>query len=176
MARQQVLNPPVSYISNADMRELFHHNYQVFDVLNGSGDYSGGYNSEQLAVDQVTGGGPLYDCDLIYEDAHPNSGVPLVQIGDFLLMAEQDENPEVPVAEQELCWFKYQVVDILNDMSAESGRFRVEYITDTCVLFGDQAPDENCWNSTGTGGYGGDCDDTRIVVFRELNMPMTIID
>ena len=176
MARQQVLNPPVSYISNADMRELFHHNYQVFDVLNGSGDYSGGYNSEQLAVDQVTGSGPLYDCDLIYEDAHPNSGVPLVQIGDFLLMAEQDENPMVPSAEQELCWFKYQVVDILNDMSAESGRFRVEYITDTCVLFGDQAPDENCWNSTGTGGYGGDCDDTRIVVFRELNMPITIID
>jgi hypothetical protein len=176
MARKQVLNPPVSYINDAEMRELFHHNYQVFDVLNGSGDYSGGYNQEQLAIDQVTGGGPLYDCDFIYEGAHPNSGVSLVQIGDFLLMAEQNETPMVPAVGQELCWFKYQVVDIINSINAESGRFRVEYISDTCTLFGDQAPDQNCWDSTGTGGYGGDCDDSRVVVFRELNMSTTIID
>ncbi len=176
MARRQVLNPPVSFISDADMRDLFHHNYQVFDIMNGSGDPSVQPTSEQLGVENVTGSGPLYDLDFLYTDAHPNSGVQMVQIGDFLLMAEDDSSPEVPAAEQQLCWYKYQVVKIINDMGAESGRFRVEYITDTCTLYGDQAPDQLCWNSTGTGGYGGDCDDSRIVVFRELNMPTTIID
>ena len=166
MARQQILNPPVSYISDADMRLLFHHNYQVFDVVNGSGDPSVGPHSEQLAVDQVTGSGPFYDLDLIYEDAHSDSGVRLIQIGDNLLAAETDSPAPTPFTP---CWYRYSITDIINDMSVESGRFRVKYITDTCGGFGDQAPDQLCYDDTGTGGYGGTCNDSRVVVYRELN-------
>lgn len=166
MARQQVLNPPVSYISDADMRTLGFHNYQVFDIANGSGDPSVQPTSDQLGVENVTGSGPLYDLDLLYQDAHPSSGVQLVQIGDNLLVAETESPPVIPY---EPCWYRYYIRDIINDMGSDSGRFRVEYITDTCDGFGDQAPDQLCYDDTGTGGYGGTCNDSRIVVYRELN-------
>jgi hypothetical protein len=61
-------------------------------------------------------------------------------------------------------------------MGAESGRFRVEYITDTCDGYGDQAPDQLCYDDDGTGGYGGTCNDSRIVVFRELNTEFLLGD
>jgi len=167
MARKQVLNPPVSFIEDDDMRRLFHHNYQVFDIMNGSGDPSVGPHSEQLFLDNVTGSGPLYDLDLIYEGAHPNSGVQLVQIGDNLLVGETDNPVPLPF---EPCWYRYYIRDIINDMGAESGRFRVEYIVDTCSAYGDQAPDQLCYNDTSPNyGYGGDCSDSRVVVYRELN-------
>lgn len=174
MARQQVLNPPVSYIPDADMALLFHHNYQVFDIMNGSGDPSTGPHSEQLFLDNVTGSGPLYDLDLIYENAHPSSGVQMVQIGDNLLVAETDN----PVPEPfEPCWYRYYIRDILNDMGAESGRFRVEYIVDTCSAYGDQSPDQLCYNDTSPNyGYGGDCSDSRVVVYRELNPEILLGD
>jgi hypothetical protein len=149
------------------MRSLFHHNYQVFDVLNGSGDYSVDYNSEQLAVDQVSGSGPLYDLYLIYKDAHPNSGVKLVQIGDHLLMAEED-------SPSNLCWYRYTITSILNTPTNESGYFRVMYITDTCVAFSGQSPSQLCFGETGYGGKGGTCNDTRIVVYREVGTPFLL--
>lgn len=175
MVREYDFLPPVSFIPDADMRELFHHNYQVFDILNGSGDITNGYNSEQLAVDQVTGSGPLYDVDLIYQDAHPDSGIKLIQVGDNLLMAETEQPAPEPF---EPCWYRYYIREILNDMGEESGRFRVEYVTDNCLGIGggDQPPDDNCYDDTGTGGYGGTCSNTRVVVYREVNIPFTIID
>ena len=194
MARQQVLNPPVSFISDVDMRDLFHHNYQVFDVINGSGDPSVGPHSEQLFLDNVTGSGPLYDLDLIYEDAHPNSGVQMVQIGDNLLVAETDEtgggggggpgpgpgpapDPD-PIEKDGICWYRYYIRDVINDMGAESGRFRVEYIVDTCNgVNGDQSPDQLCYDDLDpNSGYGGDCSDTRVVVYRELNPEILLGD
>ena len=82
MARDYTFLPPVSFIPDVDMRDLFHHNYQVFDVLNGSGDPSVQPTNDQLGVDNVTGSGPLYDLDLIYSGAHTDSGCKLVQVGD----------------------------------------------------------------------------------------------
>jgi hypothetical protein len=176
MVRTYTYLPPVSYIPDDETHEIFHHPYQIYDILNGSGDYSSGYNSEQLAVDHVTGSGPLYDIDLIYSGApHADSGITMIHVGDNLLMAETEN----PVPEPFFpCWYRYYIREILNDMGAESGRFRVEYIEDNCQGFttGDQAPDQLCYNDEGTGGYGGTCNDTRIVVYRELNMPSTITD
>lgn len=171
MARDYTFRPPVSFIDDANMRDLFHHNYQVFDVLNGSGDPSIQPTFDQLGVDNVTGAGPLYDIDLIYSGAHPDSGCKLVQVGDNLLMAETDSPEPEPF---EACWYRYYITEVLNLISAESGRFRVKYVTDNCSGFGDQAPDQNCYNDTGTGGYGGTCNDSRIVIYREVNMPFSV--
>lgn len=174
MARKQILSPPVSYISDADMARLFHHNYQVFDIMNGSGDPSTGPHSEQLFLDNVTGSGPLYDLDFIYENAHPSSGVQMVQIGDNLLVAETDDPAPTPF---EPCWYRYYIRDIINDMGAESGRFRVEHINYTCDGYGDQAPDQLCYNDTDpNNGYGGNCSDSRVVVYRELNTEFLLED
>jgi len=187
MARRQVLNPPVSFISDVDIRDLFHHNYQVFDIINGSGDPSVGPHSEQLFLDNVTGSGPLYDLDLIYEYAHPNSGVQMVQIGDNLLVAETDETgggggpgpgPGGDAINDGICWYRYYIRDVINDMGAESGRFRIEYITDTCNgVNGDQSPDQLCYDDLDpNSGYGGNCSDTRVVVYRELNTEFLLGD
>lgn len=62
-------------------------------------------------------------------------------------------------------------------MGAESGRFRVEYINDTCDGYGDQAPDQLCYNDTDPNyGYGGNCSDSRVVVYRELNTEFLLGD
>lgn len=181
MPRDYTFRPPVSFIDDADMRDLFHHNYQVFDVLNGSGDPSLLPIYDQLKVDNATGSGPLYDIDIIYSGAHPDSGVKLVQVGDNLLMAEGDYDPNgfppPPIPDpMPLCWFRYYIREVLNLISAESGRFRVEYVTDTCDELGDQSPTENCYGEDGTGGYGGTCNDSRVVIYREVNMPFTVLE
>jgi hypothetical protein len=178
MARDYTFRPPVSFITDAEMRELFHHNYQVFDVLNGSGDPSLSPISDQLKIDNVTGTGPLYDIDIIYSGAHPDSGVKLVQVGDNLLMGEADyveTGGSIPEPMPN-CWYRYRVGEILNLISEESGRFRVEYIVDTCdTAGGDQTPTDNCHGDTGTGGYGDTCNDSRVVIYRELNTPHQIV-
>ena len=168
MARNYTFRPPASFISDSDIRKLFHHNYQVFDVLNGSGNISSGYNNDQLAVDQVSGAGPLYDLYLIYIDAHPDSGIKLAQTGDNLLIAETDLSGS--------CWYRYQLTSILDTPTHESGYFRVKYINDTSDDFGDQSPADLCYNGPGTGGYGGTCTDTRIVLYREVNTPFLLQD
>jgi hypothetical protein len=172
MARDYTFLPPVSFIPDADMRDLFHHNYQVFDVLNGSGDPSLVPIDDQLKVDNATGSGPLYDIDLIYSGAHPDSGVKLVQVGDNLLMGEHDSDGIFVSFPPAICWYRYYIREVLNLISAESGRFRVEYVTDNCTIFagGDQTPTDNCYGEDGVGGYGDTCNDSRVVIYRELNM------
>ena len=156
--------PPTSFIADADMRSLGYHNHQVFDVLNGSGDISAGYQPEQLAVDQVAGSGPFYDLYLIYSGIlDAGIGVQSVQGGDQLLIAETD------TPSNSVCWYRYTVTETLDTPVSSSGHFRVKYVTDTCSGFGDQSPELLCHQDTGYGGYGGTCNDSRVVVFREIN-------
>lgn len=116
-------NPPLSWVTNAEARTLQFHNYQIFDVLRGSGssiDY-------HLSIASSDGGaGPIYDITLDYPQAS-SSGLSKIQIGDHLIVGDDDDDSEGGSK----TWFRYDVTDILGTPTASTGEFRVKYITDT---------------------------------------------
>jgi hypothetical protein len=115
--------PPLSWITNSEARTLGFHNYQIFDVLRGEGlnqDYHLAINSSN------GGGGPFYDITLHYPLA-TSDGLTKIQIGDHLIVGDDIDD----IRGGSKTWFRYDVVAILDTITASAGRFRVKYITDT---------------------------------------------
>ena len=116
-------NPPLSWVTNSEARTLQFHNYQIFDVLRGSGS-NVDYHLSIASSDG--GGGPIYDITFNYPQAVSN-GLTTIQIGDHLIIGDDDDDSEGGSK----TWFRYDVTDILGVPTASTGEFRVKYITDT---------------------------------------------
>lgn len=192
MVREYDHHPPASsgYFEWADanyavkagtMRGFDFHKYQNFTVLDGSGNSSNGFDDEQLAIDQTTGSGPLYDTWLIYQNPPSGdnraSGINLIQIGDFLAIADLDYLSGPLLDPNPVCFHKYVIRDILARPSEVSGEFRVEWLDLHCDnLTSDQSPASGCASSQNANYYGSSCTDTRTIIFREVNMPFLLSD
>ena len=132
---------PVSFLTSAEARGLKFHNYQLVDIVKGSGDPDNLPTANGLIyIDSVTGSGPLYDVTIKYPDyssrdqgnniAHPT--LDDVRIGDKVLIGDDIDNSTGGSKR----WYRYDVTAVgsisgSSGTSTQSGTFTVKYITDT---------------------------------------------
>jgi hypothetical protein len=188
---------------NFTLREFDFHKHQIFTILDGSGDsVTTGPEKQQLAVDQTSGDGPLYDTWLIYKEPPSGdgraSGVNLIQVGDYLAIGELELHNAAPMsiiddgrtvdmlapdptgAGSYYLFNKYVIRQILARPNEQSGEFRVEWLDAHGINeqnVGEHSPASGCWGEEyGENQYGGDCTDTRTVILREVNMPFFLTD
>jgi len=148
--------PPLSYMTDAEVRALGFHNYQIFDVLRGSGDPDAmpEYN---LDISSSTGFGPTYTVTLVYDNA-TSDGLTKIQIGDKLIIGDDIDN-STGGAKQ---WYRYDITAI-SSSSASSATVTVKYIIDT-ASGGDVDPDILHYEYD---AYGASVDVN--IIARELN-------
>ena len=156
--------PPCIHLSEVESRALDFHHHQIFDVITGSGEVldSGTY----LNVLQCVGSGPLYDVWLSSTCPPSNSGVDGVQVGDFLIIGEDDDHV---YSTPDISWYKYHIEGILTEATSQSGEFRVRYVKDTKELGDDDPCDLYATYSNG-GGYGDNPDKKVSMVVRRVNV------
>lgn len=116
--------PPLSYLTNSEVRALGFHNYQVFDVLRGSGNPAS-MPDFHLNISSSTGSGPLYNLNLSYNTASAN-GLNLIKIGDKLIVGDDVDNT-IGGSKQ---WYRYDITAI-SSQSASSASITVKYITNS---------------------------------------------
>lgn len=149
-------NPPPLYLTATESRELFFHHYQIFDVVRGSGTVARD-SGVGLYIDSCAGAGPLYDIWLVDDYPHADSGIDEIQVGDFLLVADDTDDSHTV---HNYAWYRYDIQEILTTPNANSGEFRVRYVTDThnqadadpclhhfkyqAAEYGYSAPSEDC--------------------------------
>ena len=139
--------PPPYYIGEDDSRTLGFHHYQYYDMVRGSGNKAG----DQLDIESCTGSGPFYDTVLSVNSPHPDSGIDLISVGDSLIVADDIDNSHTAAV---YSWYRYDITEVLYRPpdAANSGEFRVKYISDTLDQ-GDQNPCDLVYLYS-DGGYG----------------------
>ena len=125
--------PPLSWISNSEIRTLGFHAYQIFELLRGSGDPAA-MPDYHLDITGSTGSGPLYNITLAY-DAAISNGLNNIQIGDKLIVGDDIDNTTGGAKQ----WYRYDITAI-SSKSASSASITIKYISDT-VSGGDVPPD-----------------------------------
>lgn len=156
--------PPPSYLLEGESRALDFHHHQMFDVITGSGEVAS--SGTHLNVLQCLGSGPLYNVWLSSTYPPANSGVDRVQVGDFLIIGEDDDHVWNT---SNISWYKYHIEEILTNASVQSGEFRVRYIKDTENL-GDDDPCNLYTTYSDGGGYSDEANEKVSMVVRRVNV------
>lgn len=125
--------PPLSWISDSDIRKLGFHAYHIFDVVRGSGDPAAMLDYH-LDITGSTGSGPFYDITLAY-DAASVGGLNKIQIGDKLIIGDDIDNATGGSKQ----WYRYDITAIASQ-SPSAASITVKYISDT-ASGGDTSPD-----------------------------------
>lgn len=156
MPNPQPQYPPPYLIGPSDSRTLGFHHYQYYDMVRGSGQKAG----DRLDIENCTGSGPFYDVTLSLDSPHPDSGIDLVSVGDFLMVADDVDDSHTTSV---FSWYRYDITEVLSRPTdnfplpvgfddTNEGTFRVKYISDT-LNTGDQSPCDLVYLYS-DGGYG----------------------
>jgi|SRR5210317_770034 hypothetical protein len=181
MPEPQPQYPPPLYIGDGDARILNLHNYQIYDMVRGSG--TGTQAADQLDVLDCTGSGPFYDVTLAVDDPHPDSGIDLVSVGDFLMIADDVDDSHTTSV---FSWYRYDITEVLSRPedsgpppyggpdNTQEGDFRVKYFKDTKST-GDQNPCD-LYHTYIEDGYGSAPDGYMLMVTRRVNVDILLGD
>lgn len=149
--------PPLSYMTDAEVRALGFHNYQIFDVLRGSGDPDA-MPEYHLDITGATGSGPTYTVNLAYDNAM-SDGLTKIKIGDKLIIGDDIDN-STGGAKQ---WYRYDIIGITLPAFASAMTVTVKYVIDS-ASGGDVNPNTLHYEYD---AYGGSVDVN--IIARELN-------
>jgi len=109
-------NPPISYLTIAEARELDLHSYQVFDMIAASGEHKVS-TPQDLHITNISGSGPIYNIRFNTTSGIGNT----ISVGDMYISADSDA---------EISWYRYDIISI-SSSSSTTVDAQIKYIKDS---------------------------------------------